>query len=72
MSEKDNLKFEGVIEEVLPDGEFIVTLETGGKVRAKIGGRMRQVKFLIMVGDKVEVELTPYDLSKGRIVSRGE
>jgi translation initiation factor IF-1 len=59
-----------VIEEVLPNTQFIVKLDNGHKVLAHISGKMRMNFIKILAGDKVTVELSPYDLSKGRITYR--
>jgi len=64
------IKVDGVIEEVLPNTQFIVRLDNGHKVLAHISGKMRMNFIKILVGDKVTVELSPYDLSRGRITYR--
>lgn len=61
---------QGTVEEVLPDTNFRVTLENGHKVLAYISGRMRKNYIRILEGDRVTVELSPYDLSRGRITYR--
>jgi translation initiation factor IF-1 len=61
---------EGTVVETLPNTMFKVELENGHVVTAHISGRMRKHYIRILTGDKVKVELTPYDLSKGRIVYR--
>ncbi len=70
MSKQDLIKVDGVIEETLPNTQFIVKLENEHKVLAHISGKMRMNFIKILQGDKVTVELSPYDLSKGRIVYR--
>lgn len=60
----------GVVDEVLPNAMFRVTLEQGSKILGHISGRMRQNRIQILIGDKVRVEMSPYDLTKGRIVYR--
>ncbi|MBL8004161.1 MAG: translation initiation factor IF-1 [Candidatus Kapabacteria bacterium] len=70
MSKQDLIKVDGVIEETLPNTQFIVKLENEHKVLAHISGKMRLNFIKILQGDKVTVELSPYDLSKGRIVYR--
>lgn len=67
---KDVIKFEGKITEVLPGNQFRVELETGNIVLCHLSGKMRMNRIMIVVGDKVEVEMTPYDLTKGRISYR--
>ncbi len=70
MSKQDLIKVDGVIDDVLPNTQFIVKLENGHKVLAHISGKMRMNFIKILTGDKVTVELSPYDLSKGRITYR--
>ena len=69
-SKKDVIEFAGEVVEVLPSTMFRVVLENEHEVLAHISGRMRMNKIRIMPGDKVRVELSPYDLEKGRIVYR--
>lgn len=70
MAKEDALRFTGTVDEVLGNSMFRVTLENGHKVVAYIGGKMRMHTIKIIMGDTVEVEMTPYDLSKARIVYR--
>ncbi len=70
MAKQDLLRVDGIIDETLPNTQFIVKLESGHKVLAHISGKMRMNFIKILQGDKVTVELSPYDLSKGRIVYR--
>ena len=70
MSKADVIEIEGVVAEKLPNAMFKVELENGHVVTAHISGKMRKNYIRILTGDKVTVELTPYDLSKGRIVFR--
>eukprot|EP01047_Picozoa_sp_COSAG01_P000070 COSAG01_NODE_1_length_100484_cov_170.446142_70_plen_74_part_00 len=71
MSNKDQvIEVTGKILEALPNVQFIVELETGQKVTAHISGKMRKNYIKILMGDVVKVELSPYDLTKGRIVYR--
>jgi translation initiation factor IF-1 len=70
LAKEDVLKFTGTVDEVLGNSMFRVTLENGHKVVAYIGGKMRMHTIKIILGDVVEVEMTPYDLSKARIVYR--
>ena len=67
MSKEDLIEFTGVIMELLPNATFKVQLENGHVVLAHTSGRMRKNRIRILAGDKVTVEMTPYDLSKGRI-----
>ncbi len=70
MSKDDVIQMEGTVTETLPNTVFRVELENGHTVTAHISGKMRKHYIRILTGDKVTVELTPYDLSKGRIVYR--
>lgn len=71
LSKEDHIEMEGTVIDTLPNTVFRVQLENGHIVTAHISGRMRKHYIRILTGDKVKVELTPYDLSKGRIVYRG-
>ena len=70
MAREDNLVLMGTVMEAFKGTNFKVELENGHMVTAHISGRMRKNYIRILVGDKVKVEMTPYDLTKGRIVSR--
>ena len=70
MAKEDHIEMEGVVTDVLPNTMFRVKLENGHIVTCHISGRMRKNYIRILDGDKVRVELTPYDLSKGRITFR--
>ena len=70
MTSEDNIEVEGKIVAVLPSTMFRVELENGHKVLAHISGKMRKHYIRILRGDKVTVQLTPYDLTKGRITFR--
>ena len=70
MSKEDLIEMEGVVDEVLPDSRYRVTLENGHNLIAYSGGKMRKNHIRILAGDKVSLELSPYDLSKGRITYR--
>lgn len=70
MAKNDLIEFEGDVLEVLPNTTFRVRLANGHELLAHISGRMRQHNIRILAGDKVTVEMTPYDLSKGRIIYR--
>lgn len=67
---KDVIEFEGIIKESLPNAMFRVELENGHMVLAHISGKIRKNFIKILPGDKVKVELTPYDLNRGRITFR--
>lgn len=70
MSKEDLLEFSGVVLEVLPNSMFRVKLENDHVILAHTSGRMRKNKIRVLVGDKVRVEMTPYDLTKGRVIFR--
>ena len=70
MSKQDVIEVEGTVIEPLPNAMFRVELENGHRVLAHISGKMRMHFIKILPGDKVTVELSPYDLSRGRIVYR--
>ena len=70
MAREENIEMEGTIIETLPNTLFRVQLENGHIVTAHISGKMRKNYISILTGDKVTVQLTPYDLSKGRITFR--
>lgn len=70
MAKEGILEFEGSIVEVLPNQMFKVELENGHIVTCYTGGKMRQFKIRLVAGDKVRIEMTPYDLDKGRITRR--
>jgi translation initiation factor IF-1 len=70
MAKQGPIKVDGVITETLPNATFKVSLENGHSIHAHISGKMRMNFIKILVGDKVTVELSPYDLSKGRITYR--
>lgn len=70
MAKEDLIEFEGVVDELLPNAMFRVKLENGHEVLAHTSGKMRKNRIRVLAGDKVTVEMTPYDLSKGRIKFR--
>lgn len=70
MAKEEMIEMQGVISEVLPDMRFRVALTNGHAVTAYMSGRMRKHRIRILAGDKVSIELTPYDLTKGRITFR--
>ena len=71
MSKEDNLEFEGEVIETLLNTTFKVKLDNGHIIEAHISGKMRKHYIRILTGDKVKVEMSPYDLTKGRITFRG-
>ena len=70
MAKEEAIQMQGVVKETLPNTTFRVELENGHVVNAHISGKMRKHYIRILTGDKVTVELTPYDLTKGRIIYR--
>ena len=70
MAKEDNIEMQGTILETLPNTTFRVELENGHIVIAHISGKMRKNYIRILTGDKVTVQMTPYDLTKGRITFR--
>ena len=72
MAKEDNIELEGLVVETLPNTTFKVKLENDHVVHAHISGKMRMHYIRILPGDSVTVEMTPYDLSKGRIIFRAK
>jgi translation initiation factor IF-1 len=72
VAKEDMISLEGKIEEVLPNAMFRVRLEQGSAVLGFISGKMRQNRIQILLGDRVRVEMSPYDLTKCRIVYRSK
>lgn len=70
MAKEDLLEFEGTVLEVLPDGRFRVKLENGHELVAYTAGRMKKNRIRTLAGDRVTVEMTPYDLDRGRVIFR--
>lgn len=70
MAKEDLIEVEGIIEEALPNAMFRVVLENNHKVLAHVSGKIRMNFIRILPGDKVKLELSPYDLSRGRITFR--
>lgn len=71
MSNEDNLRLDAKVVDARPNATFLVELENGHQVLAHVSGRLRQNFIRILPGDDVTVEMSPYDLTKGRIVYRG-
>jgi translation initiation factor IF-1 len=67
MAKEELLEFPGVVKELLPNATFRVELENGHEIIAHTAGKMRKNRIRVLAGDKVQVEMTPYDLTKGRI-----
>jgi translation initiation factor IF-1 len=70
MAKEEGLRLEGKVTDILPNAMFRVELETGQNVIGYISGRMRQNDIKVLLGDTVEIEFSPYDLTRGRIVRR--
>ena len=70
MAKEELIEMNGVVDEVLPDSRFRVTLDNGHQLVAYTSGKMKKHHIRILAGDKVSLELSPYDLTKGRITSR--
>lgn len=72
MSKQDMIEVDGTVVEALPNATFQVELENGHRILAHISGKLRMNYIRILPGDKVKVEMSPYDLSKGRIIWRSK
>ena len=70
MADRETIEIEGTVVEPLPNATFRVELENGHKILAHISGKMRMNFIRILPGDKVTIEMSPYDLTKGRIIYR--
>ena len=70
MTKQDTLTFNGVVKDLLPNAMFRVELSNGHMITAHTAGKLRKNRIRVLQGDKVTVEMTPYDLSKGRIIFR--
>ena len=70
MAKEELLEFSGTVVEKLPNAMFRVKLENDHEIIARIAGKMRKYRIRVLPGDKVDVEMTPYDLTKGRIIFR--
>jgi translation initiation factor IF-1 len=70
MAKEDKLELEGKVVEALPNTEFIVELANGHRIKAHVSGKIRMYYIRILPGDRVTVELSPYDLTRGRITYR--
>ena len=71
MTKQETLEFKGKVTELLPNAMFRVKLENNHEVLAHTAGKLRKNRIRILTGDNVTVEVTPYDLTKGRIIYRG-
>ena len=72
MSKEDLIRLAGVVDELLPSAMFRVILENGHPIVATISGRLRKNNIRILAGDSVDIEMSPYDLNRGRIVYRNK
>ena len=72
MSKEDAIEFQGVVSDLLPNAMFKVKLDNDHEVIAHTSGKMRKNRIRVLVGDRVTVEMTPYDLTKGRITFRSK
>jgi len=70
MAKEELLEFEGVVTEALPDARFRVQLEAGHEIVAYTAGRMKRNRIKTLAGDRVTIEMSPYDLEKGRLIFR--
>ena len=70
MSKQDAIEMEGTVTEILPNATFRVTVQGGHDVLATLGGKMRQHRIRVLAGDQVKIEVSPYDLTRGRITYR--
>ena len=67
MPKEEMIEMEGTVQEVLPNTQFRVELENGANVLAYVGGKMRQSRIRVIAGDRVRLEMSPYDITRGRI-----
>jgi translation initiation factor IF-1 len=72
MAKEEAIKMAGKIEEVLPNAMFRVKLENEHTIIATLGGKLRQHNIRILLGDRVDVEMSPYDMNRGRVVYRNK
>jgi translation initiation factor IF-1 len=72
MSKEDLIRLEGKVEDVLPNAMFRIKINETHSITATISGRLRQNNIRILLGDSVEVEMSPYDLTRGRVVYRNK
>jgi len=72
MAKEDVIKMSGKVEEVLPNAMFRVVLENEHKIICTLSGRLRQNNIRILLGDRVDIEMSPYDMNRGRVVYRNK
>ena len=70
MAKQDSIELEGTVTEVLPNATFRVAVTGGHEVLTTLGGKMRQFRIRVLAGDQVKIEVSPYDLTRGRIIYR--
>jgi len=70
LAREDLVELEGIVSDVLPSSMFRVALDNGHSVLATVGGKMRRFRIRVLTGDRVKVEVSPYDLTRGRITFR--
>ena len=70
MAKQDSIELEGMVTEVLPNATFRVAVNGGHEVLTTLGGKMRQFRIRVLAGDLVKIEVSPYDLTRGRIIYR--
>ena len=70
MAKQDSIELEGTVTEVLPNATFRVAVNGGHEVLTTLGGKMRQFRIRVLAGDQVKIEVSPYDLRRGRIIYR--
>jgi translation initiation factor IF-1 len=70
MSKEDLIEMDGIVTEIMPNQRYRVELENGMNIQAYTSGKMRRYRIRVVAGDKVQLEMSPYDLSKGRISYR--
>ncbi|HEX2716685.1 MAG: translation initiation factor IF-1 [Gemmatimonadaceae bacterium] len=70
MAKQDSIELEGTVTEVLPNATFRVAVNGGHEVLTTLGGKMRQFRIRVLAGDQVKIEVSPYDLTRGRIIYR--
>ena len=72
MAKEEGIKMDGIVQEVLPNAMFRIVLENQHKIIATIGGKLRQHNIRILLGDAVDVEMSPYDMNRGRVIYRNK
>lgn len=72
MAKEDVIKMNGVVDEVLPNAMFRVKLENNHIIIATLGGKLRQNNIRVLLGDNVDIEMSPYDITRGRVVFRNK